>query len=344
MEEEFLLFSIIIPVFNVEKYLEECLLSIIGQTDEISEGCEIILINDGSTDDSAKICDEYERKYPELIKVFHRSNHGLLLTRRFGYQHAVGRYIINCDSDDSLEPIALEVLKDALVEYNNPDVIIFNQNTYKNGVKEIAYNNIFTESVSAQIDKLDVLKEFLTGNRINSVCGAICKKDCIDINRDYNKYKGLNNGEDSLQKIEQFKSANTFAYINKPLYNYRAGSGMTTKFDRNYFKSFRIVLDEIQKEREMWDFPDVDRYFSIKVLSIAGRAVTQSRYNCWENKSEQIRYLHDIRNDDYFKKAVLQLATIRKYLQKDHILLIKMLDKGLIRLIVLMLDIKNKIG
>ena len=65
MEEEFLLFSIIIPVFNVEKYLEECLLSIIGQTDEISEGCEIILINDGSTDDSAKICDEYERKYPE---------------------------------------------------------------------------------------------------------------------------------------------------------------------------------------------------------------------------------------------------------------------------------------
>ena len=116
MEEEFLLFSIIIPVFNVEKYLEECLLSIIGQTDEISEGCEIILINDGSTDDSAKICDEYERKYPELIKVFHRSNHGLLLTRRFGYQHAVGRYIINCDSDDSLEPIALEVLKDAIVE------------------------------------------------------------------------------------------------------------------------------------------------------------------------------------------------------------------------------------
>lgn len=50
------------------------------------------------------------------------------------------------------------------------------------------------------------------------------------------------------------------------------------------------------------DFPDVDRYFSIKVLSIAGRAITQSRYNCWENKSEQIRYLHDIRNDDYFKK------------------------------------------
>ena len=45
-------------------------------------------------------------------------------------------------------------------------------------------------------------------------------------------------------------------------------------------------------------FPDVDRYFSIKVLSIAGRAITQSRYNCWENKSEQIRYLHDIRNDD----------------------------------------------
>lgn len=77
--------------------------SIIKQILQISESCEIILVNDGSTDSSGEICNRYNAMYPNIVKVFHNSNHGLLMTRRFGYKKAKGEYIVNCDSDDVLE-------------------------------------------------------------------------------------------------------------------------------------------------------------------------------------------------------------------------------------------------
>lgn len=81
-----MLFSIIVPVYNVEKYLDECLESIVLQIEMFPNACEVILINDGSTDSSGKICDKYKEKYPNIIKVYHNSNQGLLLTRRCGFK------------------------------------------------------------------------------------------------------------------------------------------------------------------------------------------------------------------------------------------------------------------
>ena len=66
-----MLFSIVIPVYNVEKYLDECMQSILQQLDSINNDCEILLIDDGSTDNSGKICDEYMIKFPTLVKTFH---------------------------------------------------------------------------------------------------------------------------------------------------------------------------------------------------------------------------------------------------------------------------------
>ena len=97
-----MLFSIVVPVYNVEKYLEECLDSIMSQAMEIEEGCEVILVDDGSTDSSGEICDRYCKIYQGIIRVFHNTNHGLLYTRRFGYKQTCGEYIVNCDSDDCL--------------------------------------------------------------------------------------------------------------------------------------------------------------------------------------------------------------------------------------------------
>ena len=74
MEKRPALFSIVVPVYNVEKYLDECLQSIIPQAITLPEGCEIILVDDGSTDGSGTICDGYRTKYPNLIQAYHRSN------------------------------------------------------------------------------------------------------------------------------------------------------------------------------------------------------------------------------------------------------------------------------
>ena len=98
-----MLFSIVIPVYNVEQYLNECVDSILSQMNDINNDCEILLVDDGSTDGSGRRCDKYQRENSEIIKVFHKKNEGLLATRRFGYKKASGDYIINCDSDDMLE-------------------------------------------------------------------------------------------------------------------------------------------------------------------------------------------------------------------------------------------------
>ena len=108
MEE---LVSIIVPVYNVEDYLTECIESAIKQT---YHNLEIILVDDGSTDTSGKICDMYACK-DDRIKVFHKQNGGLSDARNTGIEKATGEYIYFLDSDDMLPTGAIEKMRNACV-------------------------------------------------------------------------------------------------------------------------------------------------------------------------------------------------------------------------------------
>lgn len=112
--------SVIIPVYNVEKYLEECLESLLNQT--LSE-IDIILIDDGSTDSSGKICDGYVEAY-DNIRVIHKINEGQGKARNIGIKEAKGKYVYFMDSDDILEKDALSFLCEE-AETKNLDVILF---------------------------------------------------------------------------------------------------------------------------------------------------------------------------------------------------------------------------
>ena len=92
--------SIIVPVYNVEKFLNKCLDSLIGQT---MEDYEIILVDDGSKDASGRICDDYAERYPELVRVLHIDNGGQGRARNFGIETARGEYLGFVDSDDWVE-------------------------------------------------------------------------------------------------------------------------------------------------------------------------------------------------------------------------------------------------
>ena len=100
-------FSIVIPVYNVKEYLDECITSVLNQT---FKDFEIILVDDGSLDGSENICDLYSKKYPETCFTYHRTNHGVLLSREFGVKKAKGDVILFLDSDDSLRKDTLEIL------------------------------------------------------------------------------------------------------------------------------------------------------------------------------------------------------------------------------------------
>ena len=117
-------FSVIVPVYNVEKHLAKCLDSILNQGEK---DFELIVVNDGSPDNSQAIIDEYQKNYPDFIKGYVKENGGLSDARNYGVERASGDYLVFVDSDDCISADLLETLS-AEIDKNNPDVIGFRIN------------------------------------------------------------------------------------------------------------------------------------------------------------------------------------------------------------------------
>ncbi|MEN6338498.1 MAG: glycosyltransferase family 2 protein, partial [Clostridiaceae bacterium] len=115
-------FSILVPIYNAEAYLEECLESALKQTER---DFELILVDDGSSDGSGAICDRYAAEFPERAKVIHQVNRGLILARRAGVAAASGNYCVFLDADDTIAPDTLETVKKT-IEREKADVVIYN--------------------------------------------------------------------------------------------------------------------------------------------------------------------------------------------------------------------------
>lgn len=118
--------SLVIPVYNAGKYLEQCLDSVVKQT--IFPDMEIITVNDGSTDNSLDILNRYSDRYPN-IKVYTQENKGIALTRKEGYSHCSGDYIAMMDDDDFAEPDMYEKLLKSAKE-NDADYVYCNYSFY----------------------------------------------------------------------------------------------------------------------------------------------------------------------------------------------------------------------
>ena len=140
-------FSIIIPIYNVEKYIRKCLDNVICQN---YKNVEIILVDDGSPDDCGKICDEYSRK-DKRIKVIHKKNGGLSDARNVGLKAATGDYLIFVDSDDVISPNLCSVVNETLQKVN-ADIVQYGFSPFLDGnnpaidlMQEIRICNIFDD-------------------------------------------------------------------------------------------------------------------------------------------------------------------------------------------------------
>lgn len=111
--------SLIVPVFNMEKLLPRCMKTLLMQTGDF----EIILVNDGSTDSSGVLCDQYRSQYPALVKVIHKNNGGLSSARNAGIDAAQGEYITFPDPDDWVEPNLISRFAQLQKQYNYPDLL-----------------------------------------------------------------------------------------------------------------------------------------------------------------------------------------------------------------------------
>ena len=129
LKEKDMKLSVIVPVYNVETYLNRCIDSIINQT---YKNLEIILVDDGSTDKSGKICDKYAA-IDSRIKVIHKKNGGLVSARKYGVMNATGDYITDVDSDDWIENQAFSYMIEKLSQYNPDMLVLGHKKEYING-------------------------------------------------------------------------------------------------------------------------------------------------------------------------------------------------------------------
>lgn len=148
--------SIIVPVYNVEKYIKKCIESILNQT---FKDFELILVDDGSKDTSGKICDEYQNK-DNRIKVYHRVNHGLSESRNFGITVSKGNYICFVDSDDYLRIDAIKKLYETIVKSKVKMVICGCQRVDENG--KLLYTDTVIEEGIYKTD--DLFKYIIRSN------------------------------------------------------------------------------------------------------------------------------------------------------------------------------------
>lgn len=219
--------SVLIPIWNVEKYIERCLRSVFEQT--VADQAEFILVNDCSPDNSMKIAETVINDYPHLknqIKIInHETNRGLAAARISAFSQAQGKYIINVDSDDWVEPNYLEELLNA-AEREDADVIGCNL------IKEFGDR---TEVVKVPLpsDGKECIRKLLTGEISGWLHIKLMKKEVIDSNPGDWWVEGLDLTEDLLFSVQFFYYARKIVYIDKELYHYRQDNNSSLSLQNN---------------------------------------------------------------------------------------------------------------
>lgn len=235
--------SIIVPVYNVSSYLETCVASIIAQ--EI-KNFELILVDDGSTDQSGEICDKLKEEYQDFIKVIHQKNMGLSGARNTGLELAKGVYILFVDSDDALIPRTLKQLLDVALE-NDVDIAVGRAKYIKqNGVM---IDKAYYCAKDGLYTGINYLNYILRKSGNNTFCAQfnMYKRSFIEM---YNfRFKEGIIHEDELWTPSVFIKANT-VYVSSIYFYYhfeRQGSIMTGEKNQRKANSLFIVCESLNK-------------------------------------------------------------------------------------------------
>ena len=263
--------SIIIPIYNVAEYLTQCLDSVYSQ---IRDNYEVILVDDGSTDDSGSICEYYKLKYPQTI-VVHKGNGGLSDARNAGIEVASGEYIFFIDSDDWLAPNAISTLLDYATE-NKCEVV--------QGGLYYAYNDYLlydnSKTIPFILNREQAMKELIKNDYIkNFAWGKIYKTEIV---KKHLFIKGVY-FEDSYWQHYIIHNVNNYGVIPTPLYYYRQRnesiSGTFSIKILDLLKGYEQRLDYIKDS-----YPELMSLMTKQYWNLLSQMLLASKYN---TESEQ---------------------------------------------------------
>ena len=209
-------FSIIVPIYNAAGTLDDCIKSVISQS---YGNFELLLIDDGSTDNSNEICAEWAEA-EQCIKVLNQANRGAMEARIKGICNASGDYCIFLDADDILDQKLLETINDCIIEHDT-DVIIYKYTKIHRNGKCIEQQAIMEDRFMMRNDGVipGILEIVIRRSDLNNiVCKAVRTK--VALKADFSFLPHVRYGEDLLIFIEILKNVTTVLYIDKALYQY----------------------------------------------------------------------------------------------------------------------------
>lgn len=216
--------SIILPIYNVSQYLEACLKTIVGQHEDV---VEILLIDDGSTDSSGSIADQYAERYSN-VAVYHKENGGLSDARNYGLLRATGEYVFFLDSDDFIKEESLDVLLNAIEQNEELDIVLWDADLYdENGIR-IEPGTEYYHHVGVEPNRIGtgqtVIEEQLAkrNDYVTTVWLGLYKRSFL-IDHGFLFERGLLH-EDELWTQKVFIEAKRVVYLEKVLYAYRVRS------------------------------------------------------------------------------------------------------------------------
>lgn len=255
-----ILFYILVPIYKVEKYINDCIDSVLSQT---YQNFRLILVDDGSPDNCGKICDEYAER-DNRITVIHQKNMGLLAARRTGIGAAKSEcsddsFIMFLDSDDSLKPNALETIKKA-INTSQCDLVIYRLSVVVDGVEIQQQNAAFTGVVT---NKKELYRKVFLNNGYNPLCRKVVSSKLIH-DTDYSTYYHISSGEDLLQSIPIYGECEKVSFIGDKLYNYNQVSTSITHSVRydgyNVDSTVRKAVWDFLRSEKVWSEEDYTEY------------------------------------------------------------------------------------
>ena len=305
MQNDRALVSVVIPVYNVEKYLRKCIDSVVSQT---YKNIEIILVDDGSPDKCPQICDEYAEKY-DNITVIHKTNGGLSDARNVGIERAKGKYILFLDSDDSLEITAIEDMVVIASKQNADAVIPYRYNkVFEDGtVKEAQHfkPEMFTD------DPIAFSLDMLIGKGRARRATAVLYNNLLIKEKEI-RFPIGRVSEDFFFNLDYLSKAGKIALYEKPsLNNLKRVGSISHSFYSDFFNTILEIDDKVAEFCKSVD----DRYldlslgkresllyrnvliFIIQVMVFGGKSYK-------ENKKQAIEYLTNDRVKDALRTGV----------------------------------------
>ena len=291
-------FSVIVPIYNVEEYIEECVSSVLRQT---YSNFELILVNDASPDSSLEIIIRLSKRDDRIIVINKKENEGVALARSTGLSQAVGNFVLYLDGDDQLVPEALEILSKK-IQSHNPDIVIYPKIKECNGEKYV--KPYFYEETLFSDNKKDLLDGFLRYGYF--IIGFAAVRRELALKYDIaDELRSIWIGEDLLQSLPLLTYAQSILYITEGIYiiTYNPNSVTRSRVLRKdrylqAIKTHRIIEHYLS----LWNIKELEETFQFHVMKDAIEYALEGIWSA-NNLKEGVEYLKTIGTDKRFIKS-----------------------------------------